>query len=141
MYLFDTDHISIIQRRTQPEFGRLTQRTNQHPPTAFYFPIISFHEQTLGANAYIQRARTVADVVRGYGMFQQILADFAGAQVLPFDPAAAAAFDTLRSQQVRIATMDLRIAAVALANGKTLLTRNRRDFQQVPGLNLEDWTV
>jgi tRNA(fMet)-specific endonuclease VapC len=35
--------------------------------------------------------------------------------------------------------MDLKIASIALANGATLLTRNTRDFQKVPGLQIENW--
>jgi tRNA(fMet)-specific endonuclease VapC len=141
MYLLDTDHISILQKQTQPEFARLARRMGQHAPTDFFAPVVSFHEQALGANAYIQQARTVADVVRGYETFQQILADFAAAQVLPFDQTAAMIFANLRALKVRIATMDLRIAAIALANNKTVLTRNTRDFLQVLGLNVEDWTT
>lgn len=45
------------------------------------------------------------------------------------------------AQKIRIATMDLRIAAIALANNLTVLTQNTRDFGKVPGLITEDWTV
>ncbi len=78
---------------------------------------------------------------RAYGMLQSVLAEFAGTQVLPFDQPAADIFQSLRKQRVRIGTMDLRIAATALARGFRVLTRNTADFAQVAGLQVEDWTV
>jgi tRNA(fMet)-specific endonuclease VapC len=37
--------------------------------------------------------------------------------------------------------MDLKIAAIVLSRNATLLSRNLTDFHQVPGLQVEDWTI
>jgi predicted nucleic acid-binding protein len=37
--------------------------------------------------------------------------------------------------------MDLKIAAIVLAQQATLLSPNLSDFRKVPGLQLEDWTA
>jgi tRNA(fMet)-specific endonuclease VapC len=37
--------------------------------------------------------------------------------------------------------MDARIAAIALAQDLILLTRNQRDFDKVPNLQTQDWTM
>ena len=103
--------------------------------------VISFHEQVLGCHSYIARARISADLVRGYSMLGRLLSDYAAISVLPFDATAAATFDGLLAQRLRVATVDLRIASIALAYGLILLTRNTRDFRHVPGLVTEDWTV
>jgi tRNA(fMet)-specific endonuclease VapC len=140
-YLLDTDHISFLQRRSGPEYAALAARMAQHSPVDFAFPVISFHEQVLGAHTFLSRARTTPDVIRGYTLLQEVLQGFVAAPVLPFDAAAAAVFDGLQAQRVRVATMDLRIAAIALSRGLVLLTRNVVDFSRVPGLTTEDWTV
>jgi tRNA(fMet)-specific endonuclease VapC len=139
--ILDTDHIGIIQCRTGPEFTRLSARLRQPTCLEFFVTIVSFHEQVSGWNAFIHRARSPEAVVRAYGMFQQILADFAAQKVLPFDEAAAAVFESLRSQRVRIGTMDLRIAAIAVSRNLKLLSRNLVDFEKVPGLDVEDWAT
>lgn len=141
MFLFDTDHLGILQQRTSPESHRILQRMQTYTDEDFYVPIVSFHEQVLGWNAYLARARDTAGVARAYERFQQILTDFSEAQVLPFDQQACNLFDQARSAHVRIGTMDLRIACIALANNLTLLTRNHNDFAKVVGLQIEDWTV
>ena len=115
-------------------------RISKHLVTDFYWSIVSFHEEVLGWNAYISRSRDVRGVVKGYAKFQQILADFAAAQVLAFDQTAADIFVELRRQKLRVPTMDLRIAAMALAREMTVLTRNLSDFGKIPGLRVEDWT-
>jgi tRNA(fMet)-specific endonuclease VapC len=140
-YLLDTDHISFLQRRSGSEFTRLIIRMGQHPPDDFVLSVISFHEQVLGAHNFINRARTNTDTVRGYALLSETLQGFAVSPVLPYDTQAIAVFDELREQQVRVSTMDLRIAAIALSRNLVLLTRNVSDFGKVPGLVTEDWTV
>ncbi len=140
-YLFDTDHISFLQRRSGTEYINLAARIATHLPTDFAFSVISLHEQVLSANAFINRAQTSANTIRGYTILQEILQAFSIAPVLPFDTGAAVIFDQLREQRIRIATMDLRIASIAISRDLILLTRNNRDFRQVPDLRMEDWTI
>jgi tRNA(fMet)-specific endonuclease VapC len=61
-------------------------------------------------------------------------------QIVAFTEADYHCFAQLRAQKVRIGTQDLRIASICLVNRLVLVTRNRQDFEQVPGLILEDWT-
>jgi predicted nucleic acid-binding protein len=76
-----------------------------------------------------------------YAAFQQTLRYFATWQVLDFSQAAFEQFSALRQQRIRIGSQDLRIAAITLTNAATLVTRNTRDFAQVPGLLIEDWSA
>jgi tRNA(fMet)-specific endonuclease VapC len=140
MFLLDTDHVVICQQLSAVEYDHLIRRVRQHDPSDVFVSIISFHEQVMGWNAYISRAKDTAGVVRGYTRLERVLANFSQAQVLPFDDAAADVFDDLRRQQVRVATMDLRIASIALSRSMKVLTRNLVDFERVPGLQVEDWT-
>lgn len=140
-YLLDTDHISILQRQSGPEYVRLMSRIAQHPLADLALSIISFHEQIMGCHTYINRARSSSDAVLGYEMLAQVLHNFSIAPVVSFDIAAAAVFEGLLAQRVRISTMDLRIASIALSGGMVLVTRNTSDFRKVPGLQIEDWTV
>ena len=140
-YLLDTDHISFLQRRSSSEFVQLTLRMAQHPISDFTLSVISFHEQVIGAHSFINRAQTNTDLARGYALLLETLNGFAKAPVLAFDTEAISIFDEMRSQKVRVATMDLRIAAIAISNNLVLLTRNTGDFSKVPNLRIEDWTV
>jgi tRNA(fMet)-specific endonuclease VapC len=64
---------------------------------------------------------------------------FARRVILSLDAEPSAVFAQLRGQGIRIGTMDLRIASIALAHDATLLIRNTVDFAQVPGLRFANW--
>jgi tRNA(fMet)-specific endonuclease VapC len=139
-YLLDTDHISILQRQSGREYAILSARISRESRSDLGFSIVSFHEQVLGSHTYINRARDAEEIMRGYAMLARILRQFAAAPVVTFDAAAAAVFDGLGARRLRVDTMDLRIASIALSRGLVLLTRNATDFAKVPGLVIEDWT-
>ena len=71
MFILDTDHLGIIQNRTEPEFSNMTGRMRQHRLEEFFVTFVSFQEQVAGWNLYVQRARDVPGLVRGYAMFQR----------------------------------------------------------------------
>ena len=60
-------------------------------------------------------------------------------ELLDFSIAAHERFLSLRQQRIRISTRDLQIAAIAIEIGSIVATQNIRDFEQVPGLIIEDW--
>jgi tRNA(fMet)-specific endonuclease VapC len=140
VFVLDTDHLGIIQDRTEPEFSVLTGRMRQHRLEDFYVTIVSFQEQVAGWNLYIQRARDVRGLVRGYSMFQRVLTDFAGMNVLQLTDEAGNEFVRLRKSGVRVGTMDLRIGSIALVQDFAVLTRNTVDFERIAGLRVDDWT-
>lgn len=56
---------------------------------------------------------------------------------LPFDLEAARAFVEVPFRRGRL---DRLIAAQALSRGLVVVTNNKRDFADVPGLKIENWT-
>lgn len=97
-FRLDTDHISIIQLRSGPEYAAVSTRVAQRAAD-LGFCVISFHEQMLGAHSFIGRARNPSDVVRGYKLIGEIIEVFSTAPVLPFDTAAALEFDSQRCEE------------------------------------------
>jgi tRNA(fMet)-specific endonuclease VapC len=141
LYLLDTDHWSLLQKGKRKDAERLISRINAHGKAEIMVSIISFHEQCLGAHTYLTRSKTADEYVRGYELLQKVIGDFDHFSVATFDQTAAAQHQELRKARYRTSKMDLRIAAIALSIGATLLTRNTSDFQMIAGLVYEDWTV
>jgi tRNA(fMet)-specific endonuclease VapC len=78
--------------------------------------------------------------VLAYSKLERHLAKFRAATVIGFDSISAREFEKIRRLYPRLGTMDLKIAAISIANNATLLTRNKSDFGRIGGLIFEDWT-
>lgn len=137
--LLDTDHISIIHHEDLAAVA-VQRRLQALARDAVRVCIVSFQEQARGWLAYLHRARRREHILKGYRDLENLVRFYQAYEVLPFDERAMDEFERLQQQRIRIGTNDLRIAAIAKANNVKLLSCNLRDFRQVPGLDVEDWT-
>jgi tRNA(fMet)-specific endonuclease VapC len=139
-HVFDTNILSIWQTGRGAEYAVLMLRASEHQPDDIGVSVVTFHEQVVGCHARLNRAKTGLDLIRGYQLFVRVLDSYLEFPVVVLDEASESKLVELRSLNLRIGEMDLRIAAIALAQGLTVVTRNTRDFSKVPNLPLADWT-
>ncbi|MGZ3472596.1 MAG: type II toxin-antitoxin system VapC family toxin, partial [Isosphaeraceae bacterium] len=105
--------------------------------------VITPIEQLREALGKINSANDPVKQVAAFQLFLRLLDHYSrrwSGRILPFDERAVTEFRKFRPELIRrIGRCDAQIAAIALAHGATLMTSNKRDFQQVPGLYVEDW--
>lgn len=136
-YILDTDHLTLLQQ-AHPSVRRRVATLMANTPTV---TIITAEEQLRGWLEAVRRHSTSPRQLWAYKGLRDMLLFLSQVEILPFDQAAYDRFTALRQQKLRIGSQDLRIAAITLAVGGILVTRNQRDFVQVPGLTLEDWSI
>ncbi|BAY23004.1 hypothetical protein NIES2100_27680 [Calothrix sp. NIES-2100] len=139
MYILDTDHLSVLERKGVGAQRLLIRLANVNP-NEIVATIISYEEQTRGWLSYVTKARTVEGQVEAYKQLKKQLTNYCSIPILEFDAQAAQEFQRLKALYPRLGTMDLKIAAIALVNQAILLTRNSADFGQIANLRTEDWT-
>lgn len=142
MVLLDTDHLSVLTWHDTPAAVTLRERLRSHPLDELGTTIINFEEQMRGWMAVLAKARKVKEQIEAYRRLSQQLRLFRWITLIAeFDEHAAIEFQRLKQEHPRLGAMDLKIAAIALSRNATLLSRNRRDFEQIDGLKLEDWVT
>ncbi len=104
-------------------------------------PVITRIEVLTGRFQSLLKAADAEQLQRAQNRLDEADLALKSFPVIPIDAAVAAGFDRLRQikKLKKIGRGDLLIASIALAHGATLVTRNLKDFQLVPGLKLENW--
>lgn len=139
MVVLDTDLLSLLER-DEPPAEELRRRLARIGRGEVVTTVVNFEEQMRGWLALVARARTVAAQIEAYRRLLRFLENYRHIPVLPFNERAAVEYHRLRKQHRLLGTMDLKIAAIAIVHGATLITRNLSDFKQISDLPAEDWT-
>ena len=139
MIVLDSDHVSVLQFPESVKAEALRDRLASAGDSTVSTTAVTIEEQTRGWLAAIRSAKDVNRQVPFYSRLVGLFEFFVEWDILPFDDTAAEKFTELRRNGVRIGSMDLKIASIALIRNATLLSSNLKDFQQVAGLSVEDW--
>ncbi len=139
MILLDTDHLTLLKYTANPRCQSLLHRMKASPDQRIGTTIISVEEQWRGWFAVIARHRDVRRQVKAYEELVSLHEFLSGWTIMPFDSAAADRFERLRAGGLRIGSMDLKIASIALIHDALVLSANLHHFQQVAGLRVENW--
>jgi tRNA(fMet)-specific endonuclease VapC len=139
LLILDTDHVSLFLKGNTLVCDRIFQTD----PDDLAISVITAEEICQGwlseINKYSQ-ANQSSRLLLAYSEFEKSLDFFQTIQRLSFDTNAYNQFEILRHQFRRLGTRDLRIAAIALSLNATVITRNTKDFGQIPNLSIEDWS-
>ena len=129
MYLLDTNILIYAYR----DLGGCRQRLEAHDPADLHICAINISEIEYGIakSSRPEGLRLFLSSVQSRYAFQ------------PMSAQAARQAGQLRAALERqgqpIGPYELLIAGIALANNFTVITRNTREFERVPGLKVENW--
>ncbi len=138
MMAFDTDVLTDVFHGTPAVIARVALLA----AADLFIPVTVVDEVLRGRLAVVRQAEAGKgriDLPQAYELLQRTVPFLCGFQILTYTLAADALFRQWRAAKIRVGSQDLRIAAVCIDHGVTLVTRNARDYVQVPGLNFDVW--
>jgi tRNA(fMet)-specific endonuclease VapC len=137
MHLLDTNILTALHLGNPKIINALSQLND--PQVAI--TIITKVELLRGRIDFLLKANDGEAVLRAQAFLWETEQRLDEIEIIPFDAAAIAQFETLLSNPSlrKSGRADLLIASIALANRATLVTRNIKDFQRIPNLKLTNW--
>ncbi|MEG4091073.1 type II toxin-antitoxin system VapC family toxin [Microcoleus sp. Pol12B4] len=136
--ILDTDHVSLILQNNPQVIANAAKHE-------ISVTIVTVQELFNGWVGRINDPSLVHNLPGLYSKLWTTVKYLQTIEVLDFTPEADTCLKKLLKDHPPLRKnrleKDMRIAAIALSIGGTVVTRNQRDFGQVPGLSIEDWTL
>ena len=134
MYYIDTNVI-VDATRNKKVSARILEHFRSVAVFDICIPSIVLSELEFGArhsNSYEQNIKIIRQFISPY-------------KIIPFTEKEAVEYGKIRqfltTEGQPIGPNDMLIAATALANDAVLVTHNTGEFERVPNIRLEDWTL
>jgi tRNA(fMet)-specific endonuclease VapC len=137
--LLDTDHLTVLKYTDSERYLRLHARLLAAAREPIATSIINVEEQMRGWLSAIAKERELLRQITAYRELTDMFDFFAKLIIISLSADAVDLFNGFRKSGIKVGTMDLKIACIAVANNALLLTANRREFEKVPGLRIENW--
>lgn len=135
LYVLDSDILDLYQTSHPRVCARIQSYSMQDLATT----VITVEEHLSGWYTLLRRSKDSTHLARAYQRLADSVQFLASFRILSFTEAAIERYDQLKRLRLGTKKMDLRIAAITLVHRGTLVTRNTRDFQDIPSLVIEDW--
>lgn len=127
MVCLDTDFLVAYLRNDPKARRKLEELESTQEP---------LHTTIINAFELYKGASNAKDITHELARVDALLDAFF---MLALDRGAARSAGTLHDRSNPIGESDLLIASIAIANKQVLITRNKRHFEWVPGLQVEGW--
>ncbi len=138
LWILDTDHTSLFLAGNKSIIAQVAEHSDNIAIT-----IITVQELFNGWNGKLNDPRQVNNLSNLYTKLWKTTEFFKIITILNFDRDAENCYNDLRRNNRDLAKKrlekDLRIASIALMQNATVITRNYKDFSQVPNLQIENW--
>ena len=140
LFILDTDSASLFLAGNKQLIHRVTQEVSNVVTT-----IVTVQELFNGWAGRVNDPAEANNLVRIYGRLWQTTEFLKTIEILTFSELANIYHQKIILEHKILAKKrlekDMRIAAISLSVSGTIITRNHKDFLQVPDLKIEDWTL
>jgi tRNA(fMet)-specific endonuclease VapC len=137
VFLLDTTTLTLLQHKHPVVRANFVA----HHGNAVVITSVNIEEALGGWYTALRQARTNADQARAASLLSDAFMFLSQFPVIALTADSLDRADQLVKLKLNVGRMDLKIAALALELGATVVTNNARDFARVPGLAWVDWSV
>ncbi len=138
LWILDTDHASLFLAGNKSITAQVAKRSNNVAIT-----IVTVQELFNGWVGRLNNPAQAKKVTQLYTKLWETTEFIKVITVLNFDENAEDCYQMLRQSSKNLAKnkieKDLKIACIALTQNATIVTRNYKDFSQIPNLKIDNW--